>query len=1381
MNVQKFDCLNKDNYDTWRVLVEALLDKIDGTEYVDGSNQRPKIPAENPEAATEAAKKWDRADRKIRAEIILSVSPSEINPSLRECKTSRELWLKLESIYQSKGPARKALLLKQLTLHKMQDDEDVRKHLSTFFDKVDKLKSMQVDIHPDLLAILLLNSLPENFENFICAIETRDDLPTPENLRIKIIEQWESKQAKCKDPNAMIAKKKEHYVKKHEGSGDRSKENEKFRYKCNKCHKRGHKASECHQTKYLNESSMSIAVETALKTSSTTWCLDSGCSSHMCGDKSRFIDMRKTECTKVNLADSSSTSIEGKGTVRTCVKVGKSERGINFEETLYVPNLHSNLLSVGKITDRGHTITFTKSSAKVMNQDNRVLLVAKRMNGLYYVEEDQARANAVNSNTEPRSKLEMWHKRYGHLNEMDLKYLFDSKKVRGIDISGNKGKKCLSDCIICVQGKMSQQPFPEHSSRTSEMLEIIHTDLCGPMRVESKAGNKYVLTFIDDYSRWCEVRFLSKKSEVLEEFKKFKNFVETQKGRKIKMIQSDNGTEYCNKQFDRYLESCGIMRRLTVPHTPQQNGVAERKNRSLIETARCLMIQSKLPPSFWAEAVLTANHIRNRCPSKAIGGETPYKFWTGKMPNVHYFRIFGSKAFYLNKEPHKDKFAPKAKECIFIGYSEQTKGYKLWSKEDRRVIVSRDVKFLNDFNDSEDSDAFMSDNLFDPGNPITEEKVNERIITYYEPTTVNNDETARNNDCGNGEEDPVASELQNVEPQPERNSELVRTVRGRGRPRILRSGNRGRPRKLYNTVQVPVETDENENSDPETEDEEEEHFENAIGEEFAGLANLTMKEVFSREDAHLWREAVKSEYSSIIENKTFKIVDRPNDKNVIGNRIVLSEKLKSDGSVERKKARLVAKGYNQRQGEDFNDTFAPVVRMSTIRTLMALAVEHNLEIHQLDVTTAFLNGDLAERIYMDIPENFEEILHEIIADEKSPNQVAGDAKNMIETLKNMKKGTKVCQLQKSLYGLKQAGRQWYLKLDENIKKLGLIPLKTDPCLYYCHKGNDTLLLAIYVDDLWLASGNLKWLEEMKTNLMKTFKMKYLGKIHYGLGIEFTQNLNEGKIFMSQRKYTQDILKRFGMENSRPVSTPMEVGLKLTKSQTTDETERENYPYQRLIGSLMYLAVSTRPDISYAVNSLSQYNTCYTNEHWTAAKRVLRYLKGTADHGILFQKTGKPLHGYADADWASCAVDRRSYSGFFFCLGGAAIAWEARKQRTIALSSVEAEYMAIGEATKEALYLRQMLNELKLPYSKTPTTIYNDNQGAQQLAKSTVNHSRTKHIDVRHHFIRKCVADEVVKIDYLETANMPADILTKALPRIKHQAFTKEFGVQINTN
>ncbi|CAA9993488.1 unnamed protein product [Nesidiocoris tenuis] len=537
--------------------------------------------------------------------------------------------------------------------------------------------------------------------------------------------------------------------------------------------------------------------------------------------------------------------------------------------------------------------------------------------------------------------------------------------------------------------------------------------------------------------------------------------METLTGKKIKFIQSDNGTEYCNKEFDRYLQAHGISRRLTIPHTPQQNGVAERENRSLVEMARCLMVQAKLPPSFWGEAIYTANYIRNRCPSKGIDGETPFKLWKGKEPSVHHFRSFGCNVFYLDKLPQKDKFANRAKSGIFIGYSEVNKGYRIWSKQEQRVIVSRDVKFVDEFSDNKDSDSFVPMNLFKPtsrktgnGNKQQQYLLNDKNPTREDHNITNEEHNIENNEnITNDEDEERIVNDQNIhlnEPSPvptpvttpNPGQERVRTIRGRGRPRIERTGSRGRPRKIY--CEVPV-------AEPDVESEGE-----IDSTEEAGLAELTVKKAFSREDAHEWRKAVMSEYSSIIENKTFVIVNRPENKNVISSRVILAEKLKADGTVERKKARLVAKGYSQKIMEDYNETFAPVVRMSSIRTMMALAVENVLEIRQLDVTTAFLNGDLYEEIYMEIPEKFEEIASEIVADESTPKNIMKDAKAMLGTLKVDRKN-KICLLKKSLYGLKQAGRQRYLKLDENLKKLGLMPLKSEPCLYTAQRGDDTLI------------------------------------------------------------------------------------------------------------------------------------------------------------------------------------------------------------------------------------------------------------------------------------------------------------------------------------
>ena len=395
----------------------------------------------------------------------------------------------------------------------------------------------------------------------------------------------------------------------------------------------------------------------------------------------------------------------------------------------------------------------------------------------------------------------------------------------------------------------------------------------------------------------------------------------------------------------------------------------------------------------------------------------------------------------------------------------------------------------------------------------------------------------------------------------------------------------------------------------------------------------------------------------------------------------------------RRKARVVAKGYSQRPGVDFKEIFAPVVRLGSVRLLLALAVENDLIVHQLDVTTAFLNGDIGEEeIYMEVLELFEEMLPEIIFKDDLKNAEINLQKTVSKMLERIQTGNQVCLMKKALYGLKQAGRQWYVKLDRELRNLGLEPLNADACIYIRKSATEILIIAIYVDDMLLFSNTSKSLSDFKRKFGERFQVKDLGKVKHCLGMEFRQEKDFLEI--SQTAYIEEVLKKFGMQNSKPAVTPMDLGTKLKKVEESSE-EDSSYPFREFIGSLMYLSVATRPDITYAVNYLSQFNNSNGREHWTAAKRILRYLRGTSKLGLKYKKTPKRLEGFVDADWAGCLEDRRSYIGFVFLLALGAVSWEAKKQRIVALSSTEAEYMALTEAAKEAVHLQRFLKEIGL--------------------------------------------------------------------------------------
>lgn len=498
-----------------------------------------------------------------------------------------------------------------------------------------------------------------------------------------------------------------------------------------------------------------------------------------------------------------------------------------------------------------------------------------------------------------------------------------------------------------------------------------------------------------------------------------------------------------------------------------------------------------------------------------------------------------------------------------------------------------------------------------------------------------------------------------------------------------------------------------------------------------------MHEALNSDEAEQWKKAMADEYQSFCKNKCWTLVEKPKNHKAVQCKWVFKKKKGLNGEVLRYKARLVAKGYTQKYGIDYHETFSPVVRYSTIRMLLAIAAEFNMDIDQMDVTTAFLNGDLQENVFMEQPEGFE-----------------------IKGKENM-----VYKLNKAIYGLKQAAKSWYEKINSVLtQKLSFKKLCSEPCVYVKNIKGNLMILTLYVDDILIFSSCSKEdKDNLKKELMKEFEMKDFGSVNHILGMQIRRQ--NGMITIDQSSYIKNILERFKMENCKPVKTPMETGLKLDKI----EGESGKYDYRNLIGCLMYVAVCTRPDIAHVVSVLSQFNNCYGEIHWKAAKRVLRYLKGTLDYCLTFKKSGLKITSFVDADWAGNTIDRRSYTGYVFKIGSNVVSWESRKQRTVALSSTEAEYMALSDACKESLFICTFLTEC-LGSKVNHIVMYNDNQSAQKLCNSSLFHSRTKHIDVRHHFIRQVVNDGIISIKYCPTDDMMADVLTKALCVTKFTKF-----------
>ena len=507
----------------------------------------------------------------------------------------------------------------------------------------------------------------------------------------------------------------------------------------------------------------------------------------------------------------------------------------------------------------------------------------------------------------------------------------------------------------------------------------------------------------------------------------------------------------------------------------------------------------------------------------------------------------------------------------------------------------------------------------------------------------------------------------------------------------------------------------------------------------------TIEEALGGDHSKQWKQAADAEYQSLTENKTWELVKLPEGRKAIGCKWVFRVKYDGKGLVERFKGRLVAQGYSQKYGIDYDETFSPVARFSSIRTLLAFAVEMEMQIHQMDVVTAFLNGDLKEEIYMQQPPGYTQPGKEEL----------------------------VCKLKKSLYGLKQSPRCWNEKLCEHLRLLGFKESAADPCVFIRQK-KELQVIAVYVDDLILLTRTSEEMQQLKNDLSSRFKMKDLGKLHYCLGISVNSDESTRSICLSQSHYLLKILEKYGLAEAKPVSTPADPNVKLLKDDGCSK-KVHSVRYQSMVGSLLHAARATRPDIAQAVGVVSKFNAEPTEAHLTAVKRIFRYLKGTVSLALQYQAKGSELIDYSDSDWANDLDNRHSTTGNVFKMSGGAISWISQKQATVALSTAEAEYVALGSATQEAIWLRRLLNDLNVDQAK-PTVIREDNQGAIAMAKNPVGHKRTKHIDIKHHFIREAVHTGTIVLEYCQTNEMTADILTKPLPKTQFEKLRGKLGL-----
>ena len=911
----------------------------------------------------------------------------------------------------------------------------------------------------------------------------------------------------------------------------------------------------------------------------------------------------------------------------------------------------------------------------------------------------------ASSNTS-KVDVNVWHARLGHIGQQRMNRLAKAGLLENIE------KVELSTCEHCLAGKTARKPFGK-AMRANASLQLIHSDICGPMNVRARHGAIYFITFIDDYTRFGYVYLISHKSEAFKCFQTYKNLVENQLDMKIKILRTDRGREYLSDQFRSFCDKMGIERQLTIPATPQQNGVAERRNRTLLEMIRSMMAQANLPITFWGDALLIATYILNRVPSKSVA-TTPYELWTNRQPNLSFLKPWGCAA-YVHDSSHKyGKLGPRGKKSIFIRYSEHSKGYVFIGEQERGSVTefeSRDVTFLeNEFPKKgeigQDLSLYENRDHLDP-TPSVQPSGSDMSIDEYVSI--------------------------NTQTQPIMSPTVASGSSGSNldQSQIRRTTRKGVPRRRFEIeggifLVTPEDDEEPKN----------------------------VNEALKCPAKEKWMKAMEEEIQSMNSNQVWELVDLPAGRKAIGNKWILKIKRKADGSIERHKARLVAKGYTQQEGIDYEETFSPVVRFTSIRLILAIVASMDLELHQMDVKTAFLNGELEEEIYMEQPIGF----------------IEKDQEN------------KVCRLLKSIYGLKQSSRQWYIRFHNAIMSYNFDMIEEDHCVYIKRSKNKFVILSLYVDDILIAGNDKGYVIEIKDWLSSHFEMKDMGEAAYILGVKISRDRSKNLLSLSQDTYIKKVLERFNMQDCKPIDTPTTKSGALSRKlcpNTPEEKEQMNkVPYSSAVGSLMYAILCTRPDICYAVRMVSRYQSNPGQEHWKAVKRILRYLKGTMGYSLCYQGTDLHLKGYTDADWGGDLDERKSTSGFVFLLNNGAISWSSKKQSCIALSTMEAEFVASASAVQEAIWLKRFMDHLGVnDNAKGPIIVNCDSQAAIAYTKDPKYHGKTKHIDIKYNFVKDMVSQKEVHIKYISTHDMVADPFTKPIPRYVYYRHVKSLGLR----
>ena len=1315
--------LGSSNWDLWSIRMEAILIEKGYYEVVSISIDTIDLSTYNTEQISNIRDKSNKACAYIR----LALADGPLLQT-RYITDPYKLWTTLKDLYESKGFSSEFLICKELINTTLASYKgNIELYLQNLRRLLNSLDSKNLKLPDKFIAALVLNNLTPEYEYTVAiitqTIRANNNIDLDQIFSQLIDESKRIRYGKNKSLPIINSYNKEE-PKDIEMSLSTSKNTS--RIKCKYCTKTGHSEDKCwaknphlspknkatnkpnnrlsnsrpiNKIDKLEDSLVTISNPSILNTKEsniTNWILDSGATVHVCSNKDLFNSLKPTS-TYIRWGNTTN-NIKASGIGDISIIFNSTNKPANLLDVLYVPELGVNLLSLGLIAQKDYSFQFNKKEALLYNPNNKLLAKGIYKNGVTIF-------NTISNTKSILSTSTIWHERLGHIGNKALDNLPKSTIGSNLDLKGNIND--IDNCEICIQAKLTRNISKIPSEKAKAYLDLVFIDIGGPIKPITQRGYRYYITFLDSATRWLDLDLLKSRANLHEVINSFITKAELQSNSKIKRLHTDN--EFKSKELDNITKDKGIIITYSAPYSHEQNGSAERINRTLFNKVRALLISSNLARKYWAEALVSSVYLYNRTPNSSINYKTPYELRYNEIPDISNIRTWGSLVY--KKEPIEliSKLDSRASPYYLIGYGSNQ--YKLLNPKTSKTIWARDVKIIEN--------KFYKDNI-----------EQEDLIEEENPKNSQEDLDLKDNLDNNLEDLNQEDKLDNLDNKDlDNNLEDLDNLEENNLDKNLDQNN-----SWYNFYNQLLEAAyfTSKEEDP-----------------------TTYKEVLKHPNKLDYLRAMELELNNLIKNNTWTLVSRPKSQPVLKGRWVLNKKYKANGTLDKYKARWVVKGFLQKYGINYKETFANNTKPSTYRLLLAIAAYLDWEIYQWDIKQAFPNAPIDTVIYVEQPVGF----------------IKEENKDL------------VCLLNKALYGLKQSARQWQQYLTNILVKYGFKSLISDTAVFI--NKDKPIILAIHVDDILVFAKNTSYIDELYNQLVDAkLEVSNLGEARDFLGIEIIRNRQNKALTITQRGFINKILNKYNKTSLKPTSNPLKLGVKLEKYLEKASLEDIN-KYQQEIGSLIYITTFTRPDLAFPINYLARFMSNPSIDHFKALNIIWAYLLNTKDYGLeyKFQSTPLNLIGYSDADWGGDPISRKSTSGLVYLIGNEenyiAINWLSKLQKTVALSSCEAEYMALKEAIKENLFINNLINELPSYIGNlfnNKKDIYTDSQSAIELAKNPIYHAKTKHVDIRYHFIREKVENGDIILKYHPTYSLLADGLTKPISNPKWLEFIQGLGL-----